>query len=205
MNKQKQLYTGIIALVVALLVCLVLAVLIIVRMRSKDDAEPQDSVKTVVVDTVVVTDTVEVKKPEKSRLNVKPLTQYALVEVGDYGVGFRKNDKIASILKGIGFKAKSYNVVSEGEYEELGLEASRAGNNGTTTVRLTYSEDILCTIHFANQEEVDAFVDSMKKSKYSQEGTLFSHPQNNMGKIYVRVNGLNVKIISPFEMLPNNF
>jgi len=42
----------------------------------------------------------------------------------------------------------------------------------------------------------------MKKSGYVYSDGIYAHPKNSMGKIYVKVQGLKVKIIFPFEMPP---
>ena len=69
-------------------------------------------------------------------------------------------------------------------------------------------EDNVCVIDLATKAEVTAFIDSMKKSGYTQEGTLYSHPLNSNGQppeVYVRVRELKVKIITTFEMVPYDF
>lgn len=69
-------------------------------------------------------------------------------------------------------------------------------------------EDNVCVIDLATKAEVTAFIDSMKKSGYTQEGTLYSHQLNSNGQppyVHVRVKGLRVIIITPFEMIPYGF
>lgn len=141
---------------------------------------------------------------------VKPLTQYALVELSDdrrYGVGFRGN--MDDVLKTLGFKVVCYSP-SDSEDEMtpfLSMRATRKGKGGLTVVEFYGGEDPLCVIDFANKEEVDNFVKSMYLSGYRLENGLFSHPANvaGAGTIYVRVTGKRVKLIYPFEMLPYSF
>lgn len=137
----------------------------------------------------------------------KPLTQYYLVGTSDLGAGFRGSDEISRFLKKLGFSVTTYtrpDDVDEMESFTI-LKASRKVSDGTTNVFIGNGEDIYCVIDFANQAEVDAFVESLKAAHYHQDGTFFAHPANDISKIYVRVNGLNVKLIWPFEMLPNDF
>lgn len=155
-------------------------------------------------------DTEEVAIFEEEEQNIDPgvklLTQYPLVEIVSYGVTFRHT--LESQLKNLGFTVQSY---SRPDYldDEMDtytvLTASRQGNSGVTTIKYEKGEDQLMTIDFANKAELKGFVESMTVSHYTQDGTLYSHPSNDMAKIYVRIDGLQAKIISPFEMLPTNF
>lgn len=139
----------------------------------------------------------------------QPLTQFYLVEVLDNGTGvsFRDNEEMARRLRQIGFKVSTYKRPSHSDEMAtyIALKASRKAKNGTTYITVTRGEDVDCIIDFASKAEISKFVSSMRKSKYEQEGTLFSHPQNCLGKIYVRVSNLRVKIICPFEMIPYDF
>ena len=139
----------------------------------------------------------------------QPLTQFLLVEVlgDDTGVSLRDEEDMARRLRRIGFKVSTYKCPSHIEPWEphTSLKASRKTKDGTTHITIISGEDAYCIIDFASKAEVSNFVNSMRKAKYEQEGTLFAHPKNNFGKIYVRVSNRRVKIIDPFEMLPSEF
>lgn len=134
-----------------------------------------------------------------------PLTQYKLVEVHNNGVSFRGN--IALQLKSLGFTVKTFErpgYMDDMESFKI-LSATRQRKTGTTKITMESGEDIICTIDFADQRELDSFVNSMRDSHYLNSGSLYWHPKNALAQIYARVNGLKVKIICPFEMLPSNF
>ena len=139
----------------------------------------------------------------------QPLTQFLLVEVlgDDTGVSLRDEEDMARRLRRIGFKVSTYKCPSHIEPWEphTSLKASRKAKDGTTYITVTREEDTYCIIDFASKAEVSNFVNSMRKAKYKQEGTLFAHPKNDCGQIYVRVSNRRVKIIYPFEMLPSEF
>ncbi len=138
---------------------------------------------------------------------VKPVTQYALINTSDYGPGIRDVKQLKSLLTGLGFAVKTNNrPESEDEMEEYtALTASRKGVDGTTTITYTRSEDNVIYINFANEHELNQFVESMVVSNYSKSGNHYYHPKNNMGKIGVKVSGNKVTIMDPFEMFPENF
>ncbi len=141
---------------------------------------------------------------------VNPLTQYALVEVLDDGTGVRFRPNMDVLLKSIGFKVMYYRCPSDYDdemVEYLSMRATRKGKGGLTVVELHDGQDLLCTIDFANKDEVDNFVKSMYLSGYRQNDGLFSHPANVAGgcAIYVRVTGNRVRLMLPFEMLPYDF
>ena len=122
--------------------------------------------------------------------NYKPLTQYFIVEVMDYGVTFRNTADLTRMLKSIGFSAKG---------------SGRFLRNGTSIQFKGNGYDSYCIIKFRNQAELDDFIDSLYRSHWELWGHIFEHPDNDMGKVYAKVNGLTVTLICPFEMLPNNF
>ncbi len=163
-------------------------------------------VKEVVVDTIH--DTVYMEAPRHEIL-VKPLTQYALVEVSDYGASFRDASKLKSILRKLGFKVNTNFRRPDDEMEDYTiLTAKRSGANGqTTSIELCGGEDIVCYINFADLEETEAFVESMRKSAYKKSGNTWYNPHNVAGlsQIGVKVNGTKVTIMYPFEMFPINF
>lgn len=139
---------------------------------------------------------------------VKPLTQYLLVKVLDDGLGVTFRDNVAAQLKNLGFKVTTYQRPPRLDEMEsyLSLRATRQEMGGVTKIEMeSGGEDPTCTIDFANQAEADNFVQSMLLSDYIQNGDIYSHPANNLGKIYVKVIGKRVKLISPLEMLPNDF
>ena len=141
-------------------------------------------------------------------LGVKPLTQYLLVKVVDDGIGVTFRDNIAAQLKSLGFKVTTYQRPPRLDEMEsyLSLKATRQGKNGITKIEMeSGGEDPVCTIDFANQAEADKFVESMLVSDYIRDGNLYSHPANGLAKIYVKVIGKRVKLISPVEMLPYDF
>ncbi len=141
--------------------------------------------------------------------SVAPLTQYALVEVldGNMGVGFRS--KAGEVLKSLGFTVKQFERPAD--VDEMApfvfMTAHRQEPSGSTNIAFMNGEDQLLTIDFASREDVDKFVESMKKSGYKYYDGIYAHPQNKngMGQIYVKVRGQKVKIISPFEMLPSKW
>lgn len=140
---------------------------------------------------------------------VKPLTQYALVQVFDDGVGVGFRSNMGALLKSIGFKVMTYRRPSHLDEMDaaLRLKATRRGSGGLTVVEYYDGEDRTCTIDFANKGEADNFVKSMQLSGYRLANGIYSHPSNDDGpaRIYVRVTGKKVKIMCPFEMLPYNF
>ena len=139
----------------------------------------------------------------------QPLTQFLLVEVLDNNMGasLRGNEDLARRLRRIGFKVSTYKCPSHIEPWEphISLKASRKTKDGTTYITVTSGDDQYCIIDFASKAEVSNFVNSMRKAKYKQEGTLFSHPKNDWGKICVRVSNRRVKILCPSHTVPDDF
>ena len=139
----------------------------------------------------------------------QPLTQFLLVEVLDNNTGasLRGDEDMARRLRRIGFKVSTYKCPSHIEPWEphISLKASRKTKDGTAYITVTSGEDRYCIIDFASKAEVSNFVNSMRKAKYKQEGTLFSHPKNDWGKICVRVSNRRVKIICPSHTVPDDF
>ena len=139
----------------------------------------------------------------------QPLTQFLLVEVLDNNMGasLRGDEDIARRLRRIGFKVSTYKCPSHIEPWEphISLKASRKTKDGTTYITVTSGDDQYCIIDFASKAEVSNFVNSMRKAKYKQEGTLFSHPKNDWGKICVRVSNRRVKILCPSHTVPDDF
>lgn len=164
----------------------------------------QENDITAVVDTTVY-DTIppgyedqteEVKEPP--RKNYKPLTQWYLVEVADYGVTFRGLNEIAKKLVNLGFRINSKSGSR--------LMASR----GDTTFEVTYAdgeydEDSYITINFGSSEELEDFIDSMRRSKWEKSGKYYHHKDNNAAKVIAKVEGLRVTMVDPFEMAPMDF
>lgn len=146
---------------------------------------------------------------EDKPASVAPLTQYALVEVldEDMGVGFRA--KAGEVLKTLGFTVKEFERPTD--VDEMApfvfMTALRQEPSGLTNIVFKNGEDQLLAIDFASREDVDKFVESMQKSGYEYSDGMYIHPKNKMGmgQIYVKVRGLKVKIISPFEMLPSEW
>lgn len=114
---------------------------------------------------------------------------------------------MARRLRRIGFKVSTYKCPSHIEPWEphTSLKASRKTKDGTTHITIISGEDAYCIIDFASKAEVSNFVNSMRKAKYKQEGTLFSHPKNDWGKICVRVSNRRVKILCPSHTVPDDF
>ena len=139
----------------------------------------------------------------------QPLTQFLLVEVLDNNTGasLRGDEDIARRLRRIGFKVSTYKCPSHIEPWEphISLKASRKTKDGTTYITVTSGDDQYCIIDFASKAEVSNFVNSMRKAKYKQEGTMFSHPKNDWGKICVRVSNRRVKILCPSHTVPDDF
>lgn len=139
----------------------------------------------------------------------QPLTQFLLVEVLDNNTGasLRGDEDMARRLRRIGFKVSTYKCPSHIEPWEphTSLKASRKTKDGTTYITVTSGEDRYCIIDFASKAEVSNFVNSMRKAKYKQEGTMFSHPKNDWGKICVRVSNRKVKIVDPSHTVPDDF
>ncbi len=139
------------------------------------------------------------------QMSHQPLTQFCLIDASrDHGAVFRSESDMARRLRALGFKVATYNASPNAD-EMATYTFLKASRNGTTLAMIN-GEDIICRISFATQKEVQAFIASMKRSGYTQDGTLYSHPYNSdFCRIYVRVTGKLIKIISPFEMLPSNF
>ena len=139
----------------------------------------------------------------------QPLTQFLLVEVLDNNTGasLRGDEDMARRLRRIGFKVSTYKCPSHIEPWEphISLKASRKTKDGTTYITVTSGDDQYCIIDFASKAEVSNFVNSMRKAKYKQEGTMFSHPKNDWGKICVRVSNRRVKISCPSHTVPDDF
>lgn len=139
----------------------------------------------------------------------QPLTQFLLVEVLDNNMGasLRGNEDMARRLRRIGFKVSTYKCPSHIEPWEphISLKASRKTKDGTTYITVTSGDDQYCIIDFASKAEVSNFVNSMRKAKYKQEDTMFSHPKNDWGKICVRVSNRRVKISCPSHTVPDDF
>ncbi|MDE6297164.1 MAG: hypothetical protein K2L89_04895 [Muribaculaceae bacterium] len=159
--------------------------------------------------TEVIVDTPVVEEKEETEDENEPthVTQYCLVDVDkQIGPYFRDNSKL---LKNLGFTVRTYNRPSNmDEMEDFTeLVATRPGKSGVTKITQTSGEDRYCIIDFANETELAAFVESMHASGYTKSGHIYSHPKNvpGMGMIYVKVEGLKVTMISPFEMLGTNF
>lgn len=163
--------------------------------RATSAPQSQDTEQTVVNDN-------EVEQP-----SLPPLTQYALVEVldGNLGVGFRSKADV--ILEKLGFTVKKRDRPADADEMEpyISMTAHRQEKDGSTNVVMQNGEDQQITIDFASSKALEAFVESMRKSGYEYEGGIYSHPKNALGKIYAKVEGSKVKLISPFEMLPNNW
>lgn len=146
---------------------------------------------------------------EDKPASVAPLTQYALIEVldEDMGVGFRA--KAGEVLKTLGFTVKEFERPTD--VDEMApfvfMTAHRQEPSGSTNIVFKNGEDQLLAIDFASREDVEMFVESMRKSGYEYSDGMYIHPKNKMGlgQIYVKVRGLKVKIISPFEMLPSKW
>lgn len=136
------------------------------------------------------------------------ITQYMLVTTGEYGVSFRTPQKIAQLLKSIGFTATTYKAPADADDmdEYVKLKATRKGApSGTTTVVMNNGEDPTITIKFANAAERDNFVHTLTGTGWKKQGRIYSHPANNMSKVYAKINGLTATLIHPFEMLPSGF
>ncbi len=146
---------------------------------------------------------------EDEAASVAPLTQYALIEVldGNIGVGFRHNSE--EVLKSLGFTVKEFKRPAD--VDEMTpfvyMTAHRQEPSGSTNIAFRNGEDQILTIDFASRDDVKKFVESMQKSGYEYYDGIYAHSQNKMGlgQIYVKVRGLKVKIISPFEMLPSEW
>ncbi|MDE6273390.1 MAG: hypothetical protein K2M31_10350 [Muribaculaceae bacterium] len=137
----------------------------------------------------------------------KPLTQYYLIDVdNEIGPIFRDNGKL---LKKLGFTVRTFERSDDmDECEDFtDLLATRQGRGGVTKIEMTSGMDRDCYIEFANESELAAFVESMRASGYSKSGHIYSHPKNvpGMGQIYAKIEGLTVKMTSPFEMLGTDF
>lgn len=123
------------------------------------------------------------------------------------GVGFRA--KAGEVLKTLGFTVKKFERPAD--VDEMApfvfMTAHRQEPSGSTNIVFKNGEDQLLAIDFASREDVEMFVESMQKSGYEYSDGMYIHPKNKMGmgQIYVKVRGLKVKIISPFEMLPSEW
>lgn len=166
------------------------------------------TVKTLIASLIITIFSTTTAVGQKSE-DLRPVTQYSIVETSDYGASLRDRSSISRILTNMGFNVRTFDrpqsMDDMDDFTEL--VATRRGDGGSTRIHYSTGEDNLCTIIFANRSELNEFVASMEKSGYSKDGTLYSHPANvpGMGMVYVRIKGLTAKIISPFEMLGTNF
>lgn len=129
---------------------------------------------------------------------VTPLTQFMLVEVNGNGVTFRQD--LASRLRNLGFKVTTYKQSPYSEEASVTLRATRQGSGGVTKIEMVTGADLTCTIDFANQTEVNNFVESLNLSHYTKNGNTYIHPSSDTDKIFVTVTGKRVVIESPFEL-----
>ncbi|MCM1293113.1 MAG: hypothetical protein NC111_06685 [Bacteroides sp.] len=195
---------------------IILATIMLAACSSKQPADDRDTAN-VVADlitnltadqsaddpaTEVVDETDIIDPAMVEAIRSTAITQYSLVD----GTSFRSN--MGSVLRNLGFDV----VEDKKDYDDDMatydiIRATRPGIGGTTTLHLTNGEDVVCTIDFANATERDIFVESMQKAGYTVDGSLYSHPRNNtaLPRLYVRVKGLRIKLITPFEMLPADF
>lgn len=137
----------------------------------------------------------------------RPLTQFFLVQTCEYGASFREASDMARVLKSLGFAVNMPRHVASDDEDPMAEYTILSASRKCTRLTLKNGEDVECVIDFANQKEVNDFVNSLVKAGYRKHGTLYEHPRNIAGfsMIYVRVAGRRVKLIKPFEMLPNNF
>lgn len=155
------------------------------------------------VDTIQISaPQIEHKKPAPEYVGPNPVTQYLIVEVSENGNGVYFRHNIEQVLRNQGFRVKEFS----GEDTE-GFTATRNTQYGPTVIQYEFmsDSDVYVTIDCATQYEADAFVESMRKAHYIRNGHLYEHPDNGYSKIYVKVNGKKITLISPYEMLPNNF
>lgn len=133
---------------------------------------------------------------EEKKQTIQPVTQFMLVQVGEFGTVIRGEKDLKNRLKTIGFDAAKF-------------PATRKGANGKVT-SVNYNdngEDRIINIMFADEAERDAFMESLKKSGWQKDGHVWAHPSNQpgMGTAYAKINGNTATVIQPFEMLPSNF
>lgn len=149
----------------------------------------------------IVTDTLSVVEPDKPAL--KPLTQYFLVTIEDSKIFFRGENEMARMLKGLGFNTKVYDEEVDMDMAAKYLYAYR----GNTNINYYMEDgDIYIIINFADRDELSKFIKSLEDSHWNFDGTYYSKSMpNSYHDIYAKVEGLTVKMIHPFEMIPTNF
>ena len=131
----------------------------------------------------------------------QPLTQYFIVKVENGRISFRNNENMATVLKSLGFKTKVYDDINcEGRCTLL-----KASRNGTTVTLTFDGEDMYCNIRFNSEEELSKFIESMEVSHWEHSGRYYSKGDYSSTSIFAKIKGNTVTMISPFEMLPDNF
>lgn len=146
-------------------------------------------------------------KPKSEQISVQPLTQYLFVSPGKEGPKMRDEKALKSLLTNLGFSVKIFKEPSNMEFGEpfTFLKASRKGNGGITTVKgITNihgfeSSISKIQIDFANQEELNKFIESMVVSNYSKHGKSYHNPKNYREHVEVDINGKSALITFTFE------
>lgn len=148
------------------------------------------------------------KKKESNAANaVKPLTQYLFISPNKEGAAMREVKALKSLLTGLGFSVKTFKKPADLEFGDpfTYLTASRKGNGGTTFVKIIgniYGFESSITeafINFANQTELDKFIESMEISNYHKHGNTYENPNNYRYHVEVDIEGLTATITSTFE------
>lgn len=179
---------------------------------STTDSLPDSTIDIVAPDSSLSVaesvDSTNIDNSESQEKELQPLTQYLIISNSS---GLRTHNEIAKILKGIGFKTSlKKRPSSMDEMEQFTvLTATRESKSGTTKLTYATGEDTMVTIRFASMDEADAFVESMRKSGYTQSGEYFN-PKNGLAnggdnKLRIHVTGKTVKLCDPFEMPPIDF
>lgn len=171
---------------------------------TDEKTEPDNTAQAATPDTVAAESEPE---PEADDVGKMAVTQFMVVEVTEFGPCFRGD--MSNRLKNLGFDVKMYDN-PDPDGDEMAsyviMKAVRKSPAGTTMLTMRNGEDVTLTLDFATEQECDRFIESMEKSGYSREGTLYMHPACNMAKIGARVKGpKRIVMMYPFEMFPTDF
>lgn len=123
-------------------------------------------------------------------LEYEPITQYIIVEIVDGSPQIRRN--IDKSLKNRNFKILSCEKIEGGNVYEL--EAKRSGRSGTTTVIVHEYGDYAGRIDFGTPQELQAFIESMRVSKwrYNSSDNSYRHPQTGNFGMKAIVDGQSI-------------
>lgn len=160
------------------------------------------------IDTVVVeglADTVEAAEVEpETKRHANNITQFLLVDATGASAVTRDPVEVARRLRAIGFKV-------EEDYSDQGdgsIKAFRKGAaEGVTKVEYDYTSQVMLqyrpegynnemTIEFADEQELEDFMESLAKSGWRGKGNVYTHPR---GGVKAKVGAKTVRVWHHFN------